>query len=172
MNKGLFLDRDGVINFDYNYVYKIEDFDFRPEIFQICKIAIDLDFKILVITNQSGIGQGIFSDNDFHKLNEHMLNIFDKQGINITGVEYCPYHPSKGKGKFLKDSFDRKPNPGMILKSSKKHQINLNKSLMVGDRNSDYQACINSNIRYYIDANKETWGNECISVMRKISKRR
>mgnify|MGYP001367321155 CR=1 FL=1 len=172
MNKGLFLDRDGVVNFDYKYVCKIENFKFRPEIFNICKIGIHLDFKIIVITNQSGIGQELFSDKDFHVLNNHMLDIFKIQGIKITDVYYCPYHPSKGKGIFLNDSFDRKPKPGMILKASKKHQINLNKSLMVGDSNSDYQASINSNIKYYVDAKKESWDTYCISLMKKISKSR
>ena len=167
-NKGLFLDRDGVINFDYGYVHKIKDFDFRPEIFDVCKTAMNFNYKIIVVTNQSGIGQNIFSIYDFEKLNNHMLSIFVQNKIKITDVYYCPVHPTKGKGKYLKNSFYRKPNPGMILDASKKHLIDLDRSIMIGDKLVDNQAAKNSQIKHYIDANEKNWSSKCIKFMKEI----
>ena len=156
-NKALFLDRDGVINFDYGYVHKIVNFDFRPEIFEICKVALDLKYKIIIITNQSGIGRKLYSERDFLILNEYMINEFKKELITISGIYHCPFHPTEGKGKYLKDSYERKPNPGMILKASKDFDLNLNESIMIGDKESDYQASCKANLRYYIDANDQKW---------------
>tara|TARA_B100001287_G_C22547884_1_gene465386 strand:+ start:77 stop:589 length:513 start_codon:yes stop_codon:yes gene_type:complete len=156
-HRALFLDRDGVINFDYGYVHKIVDFDFRPEIFEICKIALLRKYKIIIITNQAGIGRKIFSEKDFFLLNEHMIREFEKKLITISGIYYCPYHPTEGKGKYLKDSFFRKPNPGMILKASKDYDINLKESLMIGDKESDYEAARRAKLKYYIDAKNSKW---------------
>jgi D-glycero-D-manno-heptose 1,7-bisphosphate phosphatase len=167
-NKGLFLDRDGVINFDYGYVHKIKDFDFRPEIFEVCKTAMIFNYKIIVVTNQSGIGQKMFSIDDFKILNNHMLSIFMKNKIKITDVFYCPFHPTKGDGKYKKNSFYRKPNPGMILDASKKHLIDLDRSIMIGDKSIDYQAAKNSNIKHYIDANTKNWSIQSIKKLKEM----
>tara|TARA_B100001248_G_C27333366_1_gene432576 strand:+ start:330 stop:836 length:507 start_codon:yes stop_codon:yes gene_type:complete len=156
-HKALFLDRDGVINFDYGYVYKIKNFDFRPEIFEICLVALDHKFKIIIITNQSGIGRKLYSEKDFLLLNQYMIREFKKKFITISGTYYCPYHPTEGKGKYLKDSFFRKPNPGMILKASKDFDIDLKNSIMIGDKDSDYEASRRANINHYVDANKTNW---------------
>jgi len=156
-NKALFLDRDGVINFDYGYVHKIINFDFRPEIFEICKVALDRKYKIIIVTNQSGIGRKLYSENDFHSLNKFMISEFKKKFITISGIYHCPYHPTEGKGKYLKDSYDRKPNPGMILKASRDLDINLNYSIMIGDKDSDYEAARRANLKKYIDAKDKKW---------------
>ena len=81
-NKALFLDRDGVINFDYGYVHKIINFDFRPEIFEICRVDLDRKYKIIIVTNQSGIGRKLYSENDFHSLNQlRLLDFFHQTQI-------------------------------------------------------------------------------------------
>ena len=139
-NKALFLDRDGVINFDYGYVHKKEDFKFRPEIFNICKSALENKFKIIVITNQSGIGQNFFTEKEFKLLNKFMLSEFRRNQIEITHIYFCPFHPIKGKGKYLKDSYLRKPKPGMFFEAAKDYDINLRKSIMIGDKKTDYEA--------------------------------
>ena len=156
-NRALFLDRDGVINFDYGYVHKIINFHFRPEIFEICKSALDHKYKLIIITNQAGIGRKIFSENDFFLLNKHMIKEFEKKLITISGIYFCPYHPTEGKGKYLKDSFYRKPNPGMILKASKDFDIDLKESFMIGDKDSDYEAASRANLKYYVDAKNIKW---------------
>ncbi len=169
-NRALFLDRDGVINFDYGYVHKITHFDFRPEIFEICKVALDYKYKIIIITNQSGIGRKLFSEKDFLLLNQFMIREFNKKSIKISGTYYCPYHPSEGKGKYLKDSFFRKPNPGMILKASKDFDIDLKESIMIGDKDSDYEASRRANLKHYVDAKNIKWKFNSINLFLKSEK--
>lgn len=140
MNRALFLDRDGVINVEKNYVYKIEDFEFIDGIFELTKYFQDKGYLIVVITNQAGIGRGYYTEEDFHKLNDWMIEQFKKRSITITEVYYCPYHPTHGIGEYLKDSFERKPNPGMILKASEKYNIDLSESVLIGDKDSDIKA--------------------------------
>ena len=147
MNKALFLDRDGVINVEKNYVYKIEDFEFIDGIFELAKSYQEKGFLIIVITNQAGIGRGYYTEEDFHKLNNWMIEQFKQRGIEITEVYYCPYHPTHGIGEYLKDSYDRKPNPGMILKAQEKYNIDLSQSILIGDKESDIEAGRNAGIK-------------------------
>ena len=164
-NKALFLDRDGVINFDYGYVYKKEDFKFRPEIFNICKSALKNCFKIIVVTNQSGIGQNFFTEKDFKLISEFMLSKFRDHQIEITHIYFCPYHPIKGKGKYLKDSSLRKPKPGMFFKAEKDYAINLRKSIMIGDKKTDHEASRSANIKHFVDANMNDWEQCSIKII-------
>ena len=139
-NKALFLDRDGVINIDKGYVYKIEDIEFIDGIFELCKYVISRNYLIIIITNQAGIGRGLYSEHDFKVLTDWIEKVFLSNGIFIDKTYFCPFHKIHGKGKYLKDSFDRKPNPGMILKASKEKSINLSNSILIGDKISDLLA--------------------------------
>lgn len=146
MNKALFIDRDGVINRERNYVHRIGDFEFLPGIFTSLKKFNSLGYLIIIITNQAGIGRGIYTVEDYNKLTSWMLDEFENNGVEITDVYFDPYHPEHGVGKYKKESFDRKPNPGMILKASEKHAINLEKSVLIGDKLSDIQAGLNAGV--------------------------
>lgn len=139
-NKALFLDRDGVINVEKNYVYKIEDFEFMDGIFEVMRSYQEQGYLLIVITNQAGIGRGYYTEEDFNMLNEWMLKRLADEGIHITKVYHCPYHPEYGIREYKKDSFDRKPNPGMILRAAKEFEIDLDASILVGDKESDIQA--------------------------------
>ena len=145
--KALFLDRDGVINIDYGHVYKIEDFIFIKDIEILIKYAMKKDYLIIIITNQAGIGKGFYSVNDFKILTQYMSNSLSKLGCNIDDIFYCPFHPTEGIGEFLKDSNDRKPNPGMLLKAQKKYKIDMNQSLLIGDKISDIEAGISAGVK-------------------------
>ena len=138
--KCLFLDRDGVINYDYGHVGTKDRFKFKPGIFNLVKKANNLNYLVIVITNQAGIGRGYYSENEFQKVNKFMLNTFKLKNIYIDDVFFCPIHPIYGTGKYLKRSFDRKPFPGMLIKAATKHKIDLNKSILVGDKHSDIEA--------------------------------
>ena len=131
MNRALFLDRDGVINVEKNYVHKIEEFMFIEGIFELVQLFIKKGFKIIVITNQAGIARGIYTEDDFEKLNSWMLSEFEKRDARIDDVYYCPDHLENGIGKYKKDSFDRKPNPGMIFKAKEKYNLDLAGSVRV-----------------------------------------
>ena len=115
--KALFLDRDGVINKDFGYVYKKEDFIFMKGIFNLIKVANKNGYLVIIVTNQSGIGRGMFDEEDFLNLMQWVRNEFKNQDCYIDGVYYCPYHPQAIIPKYRKVSDLRKPNPGMIIKA-------------------------------------------------------
>ena len=143
----LFLDRDGVINFDFGYISKIEDFKFVEGIFDLTQFAQSNNLLIIVVTNQSGIGRGLFSEKDFLVVNEFMLEVFRSKGIKIDGVYYCPTHPTHGKGIYKTEDINRKPNPGMFLEAAKDHNIDLENSFLIGDRLSDLIAAHKAGLR-------------------------
>ncbi|MDR2876541.1 MAG: D-glycero-beta-D-manno-heptose 1,7-bisphosphate 7-phosphatase [Chromatiales bacterium] len=138
--KALFLDRDGVINVEKDYVHRIEDFEFVDGIFELCRAAQARGYLLVVITNQSGIGRGYYSEAQFQELTAWMKNEFSREGVEITRVYHCPYHPDSGIGEYRMESFDRKPNPGMILRAERDLGLDLARSILVGDRVSDMQA--------------------------------
>lgn len=131
--KALFLDRDGVINYDPGYVYRIEDFEFMPGIFEALAGFMALGYEIFVVTNQSGIGRGYYSEDDFAKLSKYMIDEFKSYGIEIKKIYHCPHTPSD-------DCNCRKPKPGMILQALDEFNISLKDSLMIGDKPSDLEA--------------------------------
>jgi D-glycero-D-manno-heptose 1,7-bisphosphate phosphatase len=147
MNKALFLDRDGVINVEKNYVYRIEDFQFIDGIFDVLKHYQNAGFLLIVVTNQAGIARGYYSEEDFHTLNRWMVNFFKETGIHITSVYYCPFHPVYGIGHYKQESFCRKPSPGMLLQAAQDYNINLSESLIIGDKESDIEAGFNAGIQ-------------------------
>ena len=142
----LFLDRDGVINVEKNYIYKKKDIEFIEGIFDLVRLAKKKNFLIFVITNQAGIGRGFYSEEDFFELNNWMKEFFISQQASIDKVYYCPYHPEFGKGEYLRESSRRKPNPGMILDACVDFNVDLSKSILIGDKYSDIQAGIAANI--------------------------
>jgi len=140
MDKALFLDRDGIINKEKNYVYRIEDFEFITGIFDLCLRARELGFRLFVITNQAGIARGYYTTADYEILTAWMLDEFSSHDIHIERVYYCPFHPTAGIGKYKRDSIDRKPNPGMILQAKKAFNLDLTGSVLIGDKDSDIKA--------------------------------
>jgi len=138
--KALFLDRDGVINVDHHYVCRVEDFDFVPGIFELCATAADLGYVLVVVTNQAGIGRGLYTEADFERLTDWMVDTFRGRGIEIARVYHCPYHPTEGVGAYRRESFDRKPNPGMLLRARDDLQLDLGSSILIGDKDSDMRA--------------------------------
>jgi D-glycero-D-manno-heptose 1,7-bisphosphate phosphatase len=148
MKSALFLDRDGVINVEKNYVYRIKDFEFTPFIFDICREYEKKGFLIFIITNQSGIARKRYSLADFEKLTRWMENQFEKKGITIAKTYYCPHHPD-----YTGNCSCRKPEPGMILQAQKEFNVNLKKSVLIGDKKSDIEAGIRAGIEqnYFIE---------------------
>jgi D-glycero-D-manno-heptose 1,7-bisphosphate phosphatase len=142
LRPALFLDRDGVINHDTGYAYRIADFVFRDGIFDLCRMAQARGFALVVVTNQAGIGRGYYTEAQFQTLTAWMLERFAAQGIAFAGVEHCPDHPTHGIGAFRRDTPRRKPGPGMILDAAVAHGLDLARSAMIGDRASDMHAAV------------------------------
>lgn len=143
-NKFIFLDRDGVINEDYGYVYKWEDFVFIKGVIEAFKILKKLNYNFIIITNQSGIGRGYFTEKEYLDLTKNYVDFLNKSGIYIEQIYHCPYAPLSQTDN---SCFSRKPNPGMILDAIKDHKIDINKSIMVGDKISDMEAAKNAGIK-------------------------
>jgi D-glycero-D-manno-heptose 1,7-bisphosphate phosphatase len=128
LRRALFLDRDGVVNEDLGFVHRIEDFHFRPGIFELCRAARARGMALVVATNQSGIGRGLYSEGDFAALTAWMCDRFAEAGAPLDRVEHCPdVWPSRR----------RKPGPGMLLDAAAALGLDLAASVMVGDRMTD-----------------------------------
>ncbi len=137
MNKALFLDRDGVVNIDCAYPHKPEQIIFSDGIFNLCKKALSKGYLLIVVTNQAGVAKGYFTEDDVKRLHDWMQQQFINQGIKIDAFYYCPFHPDAKVQRYKKHSDCRKPAPGMILQAAKDFDIDISKSLMVGDKESD-----------------------------------
>lgn len=153
MHKALFLDRDGVINVEKDYLYKIEDFEFIEGIIELCQHYQGLGYKIIVVTNQSGIARGYYSEEDFEILTTWMVSAFEKHGVIISGVYHCPHHPDISGVCTC-----RKPKPGMLLDAAKEHHIDLQQSLIIGDKERDIEAGLAAGLResYLFDENAKS----------------
>ncbi len=145
-SRALFLDRDGVINHDSGYTSSEKNFDFIDGIFDFCRAARLSGYQLIVVTNQAGIGRGYYSEQDFYTLTEWMRQRFVEEGAPLTDVFHCPYHPEHGVGQYKKDSFDRKPHPGMLLHAAEKYGLDLEHSIMIGDKDSDMQAAMSAGV--------------------------
>jgi len=146
MNRALLLDRDGVINKEINYLYRTEDVEFIDGIFETCAFFEKRRFLIIVITNQAGIARGYYTVEDFVKLSDWMKSEFNRRGIALSATYFCPYHPTEGVGQYRQESFDRKPNPGMIFRARDDFALNLPGSILVGDKESDIEAGLNAGV--------------------------
>ncbi len=139
MEKVVFLDRDGVINIEKDYLYKIEDFEFIDGVFESLVYLQELGYKLVIVTNQSGITRGYYTQKDFDILTDWLIKEFAKYGIRISAVYCCPHGPN--------DSCTcRKPNIGMVTKASTIINIDYEHSWVIGDKSSDIELAINSNI--------------------------
>jgi D-glycero-D-manno-heptose 1,7-bisphosphate phosphatase len=131
--KTIFLDRDGVINKEVGYLHRIEDFIFIDGVFEACLFFQKLDYQIIIISNQSGIAREYFTLFDYEKLTKWMLNQFSKKNISILDVFFCPHGPNS-------KCSCRKPKPGMLIDAKNKYNIDLEKSWMIGDKETDIEA--------------------------------
>lgn len=141
-----FLDRDGVINVDHGYVYQREDFEFVPGVLEGARRLHELGYALVVVTNQSGIGRGLYTEDDFRTLTQWMEQSFAAAGAPLAGVYFCPHHPTEAVGAYRLDCQCRKPAPGMLIRAAEELGLDLAASVMFGDRASDLQAAMTAGV--------------------------
>ena len=146
MKKAIFLDRDGTINVEKDYIYKSEDLIFEEGTIEALKTFKNLGYILIVVSNQSGIARGYFTEEDLNIFNNNMNKILKKNGVEITEFYCCPHHPD-GIGEYKKVCECRKPNNKMIEDAIKKYNIDREKSYMIGDKTSDIGAGLKSNLK-------------------------
>ena len=149
----IFLDRDGVINYDYGYVHKINDFRFRKGVIKGLKYLIKKNYYIFIITNQSGIGKKIYQEKEFINLHKTINEKLKKFNIFINEVQYSPFHIDAKIKRYRKKSLMRKPGNKMIENIKKKWDLELKKSFMIGDKTSDATAANRSSLNFYYAEN-------------------
>lgn len=157
--KALFLDRDGVVNADTGYVHRAADFRLMPGILELCRRAREKGYLVIVVTNQSGIGRGMFSEKEFALLTEHMKSLFLDAGAEIAAVFHCPSADDRDP--------DRKPNPGMFLRAAAEYGLDLSSCVSVGDRERDVQAALSAGVsRNFLFSAEDIPGSSAVPVTR------
>jgi len=165
MKKALFLDRDGVINKEINYLHKIDEFEFIDGIFELCKYYQGLGYLIFVVTNQSGIARGYYDENDFEILTDWMNQQFVNNNIKIQKVYHCPHHENiSGICEC------RKPSAGMLLTAQIKYDLDLTNSIMIGDKERDIEAGLNAGLHetYLFDETGNVTSSKATKIVNKL----
>ncbi len=140
MKKAIFLDRDGTLIEDKGFVYKKEDLELLPGAVEAIKLANDSGFIVVVVTNQSGVARGYFTEDDVRRFHAYLSQFLKQRKARIDAFYYCPHHPEATISAYRKKCLCRKPQPGMLLQASADLQIDLHQSWMVGDSPRDVEA--------------------------------
>jgi len=138
-NKAVFLDRDGTINEEMGYINHISRFRVFPFVAEALKILQDCGYKLIIVTNQSGVARGYFNETLVQEVHRHLGEQMLAAGVKIDAVYYCPHHPSEGSAEYRRNCTCRKPNTGMIDRAVADFDIDLSRSFMIGDRFKDVQ---------------------------------
>ena len=148
--RAVLIDRDGTINVDRGFLYRIEEFAFIPGTFEALHRLQKAKIKIYIITNQSGIAMGSYTEADYHGVTEYMLNQLGKEGITIEEVLYCPHHPQGTVPQYRKNCNCRKPQTGMLESIIRRGAFKTEDLALIGDKNSDIEAGNRLGIRTYL----------------------
>lgn len=140
MKKIAFLDRDGVINAEVNYLHKISDFEFTELCVEGLHSLKAQGYEFVIVTNQAGIAKGLFSYDQYRSLTSYYVSLLEKEGLFFLDIKMCPHHPEGVVPSLRKACSCRKPEPGMLLTIMDRFDVDLDNSIMVGDKISDLQA--------------------------------
>lgn len=139
MSQAIILDRDGILIKDNGFIHKIEDIELYPQVIEALQ-SVDKKTKLIIITNQAGIAKGIFKEEEYKKVREHIHELFKQKGISITAEYFCPHHPQGTVAPYNKECSCRKPAPGLFQQAIKEHQLNPSKCWTIGDMRRDILA--------------------------------
>ncbi len=144
----LFLDRDGVLNEELGYVGTIDRFHWIEGAREAVKLANDRGWYVFIVTNQSGVGRGLYGLEDVRVLHAHIDAELRDVGAHIDDLRYCPHHPDLGRGDFRRDCAWRKPSPGMLLDLMRVWPVDRDRSVLIGDKTSDLEAAERADVRW------------------------
>lgn len=138
--KAAFIDRDGVINEERNYVHRISDFVLLPGVIEGLTLLRDAGFRLIVVTNQAGIARGYYDQADMDRLHDHLRELLAEHGVSLDAIYFCPHHPQGNIQALAIECECRKPLPGMLFQAAKDFDLDLPASVLIGDKRSDVQA--------------------------------
>ncbi len=139
-NRAVFLDRDGTINEEVGYLRDLKNLRLLPGSAEAMKLLHEHSFKVVIITNQSGVGRGYLTEEKVEEIHEEMRAQLWGKGAQLDAIYYCPHHPTQGRGKYRENCWCRKPNPGMLEKAARELKLDLPRCYVVGDKLIDLQA--------------------------------
>ncbi|MBI2336761.1 MAG: D-glycero-beta-D-manno-heptose 1,7-bisphosphate 7-phosphatase [Deltaproteobacteria bacterium] len=150
MKQVVFIDRDGTINHDRGYIYRVDDFEFLPGVLAALQALTRAQKQIIIVTNQAGIARGLYTEEDYHHLTQYMLQELAEAHVKIEGVFHCPHHPDGSVQAYTMACLCRKPNPGMLEQGLKLVKNSAAQAVMIGDKNSDIEAGLRLNMTTYL----------------------
>lgn len=150
MKSVIFLDRDGVLNVDINYLHRKEDLVWIEGVVEGLRYAASLGYEFIVVTNQSGVARGIYTEDDVKALHRHMQAYLETQGVSMLDFYYCPHHIEAEIPAYAVDCECRKPKPGLLLKAMKEHDVDPSRSIMIGDHLRDVEAGVHAGVKSFL----------------------
>lgn len=153
----VFFDRDGVLNRDHGYTYRQQDFQWMPGAIETIRYFNELGYYVFVVTNQSGVARGYYTEQDIAILHDFMNRELMQKGGHIDGFYYCPHHPQGKVEKYNMICNCRKPAAGMLIQALEEWNVDVEKSLLIGDKISDLQAAEAVGIKGYLFADENVY---------------
>jgi len=150
LRRAAFIDRDGVINIDHGYVFRREEFEFVPGLLSACAQLHRWGFSLVVVTNQSGIGRGLYNEDDYRRLTEWMTDEFAAAGAPLAGAYHCPHLPPALQPALRRRCDCRKPAPGLLLAAARELSLDLARSVLFGDKASDIEAALAAGVPHRV----------------------
>ncbi|MFA6075345.1 MAG: D-glycero-beta-D-manno-heptose 1,7-bisphosphate 7-phosphatase [Negativicutes bacterium] len=157
LKRAVFFDRDGVLNVDHGYVYKPDDWQWTPGAIEAIKWCNDNNFLVVVVTNQSGVARGYYTETDVVSLHDWVNEDLRKHNARIDAFYYCPHYPDAKNLEYAKECACRKPQPGMLLQAIARFDIDADSSIMFGDKPSDIEAATAAGIRGVLVEKNAGW---------------
>ena len=164
-NKAVFLDRDGTINVEKHYLYRQEDFEYIPGVIDALRKLQELGYILIIISNQSGIARGYYTEEDYKRLDDWMKDDLKQKGINITASYYCPHHPEAKIIEYRCECKCRKPGTELFRKAKEDYNIDMGASLAIGDKVRDLAICMGEDVKgFLLTGEKVTINDSNITV--------